>query len=129
MIGIWKSCADLYLLIAGMAMLLAFGLPLIFVPVGWARLFRWEFPESHNLVIFLERSIGIVITVIAIFAFKVIQTPVAKPFFFDLMLCTFGGMIFLHVYGAIRKIQPITETIEIFLWIALTAITLCFYPA
>jgi hypothetical protein len=129
MIGIWKSYADNYLIIAGIAMLLAFGLPLIFTPAGWARLFRWEFPQSHQLVVFLERSMGIVITIIAIFAFRVIQTPAAKPFFFDLMLWIFGGMILLHVYGAIRKIQPIPETLEIFLWIALSVVTLCFYPA
>jgi hypothetical protein len=128
MIGIWKSYADNYLIIAGIAMLLAFGLPLIFTPAGWARLFRWEFPQSHQLVVFLERSMGIVISIIAIFAFKAIQTPVAKPFFFDLMLWIFGGMILLHVYGAVRKTQPITETIEICLWIALSIITLCFYP-
>lgn len=129
MIGIWQSYVDIYLIVAGVAMLLAFGLPLIFMPVGWARLFRWEFPQSNHLVIFLERSMGIVITIIAIFAFKAIQTPVAKPFFFDLMLWIFGGMILLHVYGAVRKTQPITETMEIFLWIALSIITLCFYPA
>jgi hypothetical protein len=128
MIGIWQSYVDQYLMVAGVAMLLAFGLPLIFLPVGWARLFRWEFPQSSHLVIFLERSMGMVITIVAIFAFKVIQTPVAKPFFFDLMLWIFGGMILLHVYGAVRKTQPITETIEIFLWITLSIITLCFYP-
>ena len=44
------------------------------------------------------------------------------------MLWIFVGMILLHVYGAIRKTQPITETIEIGLWVVLSLVTLCFYP-
>jgi hypothetical protein len=68
------------------------------------------------------------ISIVAIFAFFVTHTPPAKPFFFDFMLWVFGGMILLHVYGAIRKTQPITETLEILLWVILGLITLCFYP-
>jgi len=34
----------------------------------------------------------------------------------------------LHAYGAIKKIQPVTETVEIILWVVLFLVTLCFYP-
>jgi hypothetical protein len=54
---------------------------------------------------------------------------VAKPFFFELMLWLLVAMIALHAYGAIKKTQPITETMEIALWIVLLLITLCFYPS
>jgi len=128
MIGIWKSYSDAYLIIAGVAMLVTFGLPLLLVPMSWARVFRWEVPQPQNLAIFLGRSLGVFISIVAIFAFKVALTPIAKPFFFDLMLWIFGGMILLHGYGAIRKTQPMTETLEILLWIVLSLITLCFYP-
>jgi len=128
MIGIWSSYADIYLIITGIAMLVAFGLPLILVPMRWASLFRWDVSQPGNLVIFLGRSLGIFITVIALYAFRVSQIPSAMPFFFELMLWTFVGMILLHVYGAIRKIQPVTETIEIGLWVILCLVTLCFYP-
>lgn len=128
MIGIWSSYADIYLIVAGIAMLAAFGLPLILVPMRWASLFRWDTSNPGNLVLFLGRSLGVFITVIALYAFKVSQTPSAMPFFFDLMLWTFVGMILLHVYGAIQKIQPVTETIEIGLWVILCLVTLCFYP-
>jgi hypothetical protein len=64
----------------------------------------------------------------AIFAFRVTQIPAAKPFFFDLMLAIFGGMILLHVYGAISKTQPVTETLEIVMWVVLSLVTLGFYP-
>jgi hypothetical protein len=129
MIGIWKSYSDAYLIIVGVVTLATFGLPLVLVPMSWARVFRWEVPQPRNLVVFLGRSLGVFISIVAIFAFKVALTPTAKPFFFDLMLWIFGGMLLLHGYGAIRKTQPITETLEILLWVVLSLITLCFYPA
>jgi hypothetical protein len=128
MIGIWKSYSDSYLYIAGVSMLITFGIPLLVVPLRWARAFRWEVPQPENLVAFLGRSMGILISLLAVFAFKVTYTPAAKPFFFDLMLWLFVSMFALHVYGAIRKTQPITETVEILLWVVLFLITLCFYP-
>ena len=128
MIGIWQSYSDAYLYVAGVAMLATFGIPLLVVPLRWARAFRWEVPQPENLVVFLGRSLGILISLLAVFAIKVTSSPAAKPFFFDLMLWLFMAMIALHAYGAIRKTQPITETVEILLWVALFLITLCFYP-
>lgn len=128
MIGIWQSYSDTYLVVAGVAMLVAFGIPLLVVPLRWARVFRWEVPQPENLVVFLGRSMGIFISLMAVFAFKAAASPAAKPFFFDLMLWLFVAMILLHAYGAIRKTQPITETVEILLWIFLFVITLCFHP-
>jgi hypothetical protein len=128
MIGIWQSYSDVYLYVAGVAMLASFGIPLMIVPLRWARFLRWEVPQPENLVVFLGRSLGVFISVIAIFAFKATGAPAAKPFFFDLMLWLFVTMIALHAYGAIRKTQPITETVEISLWVVLLLVTLCFYP-
>jgi hypothetical protein len=129
MIGIWNQYSDMFLIIAGVAMLVAFGLPLMLVPMSWARVYRWPLPQDRTLAVFLGRSIGVFISIMAIFAFRVTQIPDAKPFFFDLMLWTFVGMIVLHVYGAIRKVQPLTETLEIAMWVGLSLITLGFYPA
>jgi hypothetical protein len=128
MIGIWTSYSNAFLVVAGVAMLTAYGLPLLLVPMSWARVFHWELPQPQNLTIMLGRSLGVLITILAIFAFKAAQTPEAKPFYFDLMLWTFGGMILIHIYGAMRKTQPLLETLEIILWLFLSAITLCFYP-
>ncbi|MEW6717146.1 MAG: hypothetical protein AB1345_06565 [Chloroflexota bacterium] len=128
MIGIWQSYSDVYLFVAGVAMLATFGLPLLIAPLRWARAFRWEVPQPENLVVFLARSLGIFVLLLAVFAFKVTAYPAAKPFFFDLILWLFVAMIALHAYGAIRKTQPVTETVEILLWVALFLITLCFYP-
>jgi hypothetical protein len=128
MIGILQTYSNVYLYVAGAAMLATFGIPLLVVPIRWARAFRWEVSQPEHLVVFLGRSLGIFISLIAVFAFKVAGSPAVKPFFFDLMLWLFVSMIALHIYGAVRKTQPITETIEIFLWVVLFLITLCFYP-
>jgi len=128
MLGIWNAYANIFLVVAGVAMLVAFGLPLMLVPMSWARLFRWEVPQSQNLATFLGRSVGVFIGIMAVFALKSAQNPSYQPFFFDLMLWIFGAMIVLHVYGAVRKAQPITETLEIFIWVVLTLVTLAFYP-
>jgi hypothetical protein len=128
MIGIWQFYSDIFLYVVGIAMLVAFGIPLTIVPFRWARVFRWEVPQPENLAKFLGRSLGIFVSLLAIFAIRVTSEPAAKPFFFDLMLWTIAAMGILHVYGAIRKTQPITETIEIALWVVLFLMTLCFYP-
>jgi len=128
-IGIWQAHAGAYLIVAGAAMLAAFGIPLLVAPMSWARLMRWEIPPPGQLVIFLGRSLGLFICVVGAYAFKAAATPQAQPFFFQLILWLFVGMIGLHVYGAIKRVQPITETIEIGLWVVLLLVTLAFYPA
>ncbi len=129
MVGIWQSYSDVYLYVAAAAMLISFGVPLLIAPVGWARVFRWPVPDEQNLVAFLGRSMGVFIALMSIFAVQAVRTPAAKPFFFDMMLFTFAAMLMLHVVGAIRKTQPVTETAEIGLWVVLFIVTLCFYPA
>jgi hypothetical protein len=38
------------------------------------------------------------------------------------------AMIAIHVCGGIKKIQPITETVEILFWVGQVVLSLCFYP-
>jgi hypothetical protein len=128
MIGIWKSYSNIYLYVVGAAMLVAFGIPLLTIPLQWAGAFGWEIPQTENLVVFLGRSLGVMISVLSIFAFKAARSPSAKPFFFELLLWMLAAMMALHIFGAIKATQPITETVEILLWIVLFLITLCFYP-
>lgn len=76
----------------------------------------------------LGRSLGILISLVAIFALLVPAMPIAGPFFFDFMLCLIGLMTILHIYNALRRQQPKLETYEIALWLILFIMTLCFYP-
>jgi sterol desaturase/sphingolipid hydroxylase (fatty acid hydroxylase superfamily) len=128
MIGIWQAYSDIYLYAVGAAMLAGFGIPLLAAPLRWAQAFRWDTSHAGNLVVAFGRSLGLMIALVAVFAFKAAAAPQAKPFFFDFLLWLVAANAALHIYGAIRRIQPITENFEIILWIVLFLATLCFYP-
>jgi hypothetical protein len=129
MVGMWESYAGAFLIVTGVATLAGFGIPLLVVPMTWARLMRWQIPPPGQLVTFLGRSLGIFTSVVGVYAFRAAGMPQAQPFFFELMLLVFVGMIGLHVYGALKRAQPITETMEIGLWIVLFVLALAFFPA
>jgi hypothetical protein len=127
-IGIWSGQSAAFLCVMSVVTLVALGLPLLFVPLRWARALLWELPERSDLAIYLGRSLGGVAIVLAIFGFLAAGDPGVQPFFYQLMIGLFAMMIATHVYGAMRRIQPITETLEILLWAAFLALALCFYP-
>jgi hypothetical protein len=129
MIGIWSASSSTYLYVISGGILVLFGLPLLLTPIWWARLFRWEIPGHEHLAIYFGRCLGGVSCVLAALSFKVAATPSLQPFYFQLMIGVFGILTLVHVYGALRKIQPVIETIEIFFWALLIILTLCFYPA
>ncbi len=128
MIGIWNAYSNLFLYVVGVAMLLVYGLPLIFAPLRWAKAFGWEIQPSTTLTVMLGRSLGILISLVAVFAFVVTRMTEAKPFFFLFILCLIGLNTLLHLYGAIRRVQPKLETYELGLWVILFVLTLVFYP-
>ena len=45
------------------------------------------------------------------------------------LLATIALMFVVHVYGAVKRIQPITETLEIGFWMILLVLNTLFYPA
>jgi hypothetical protein len=129
MIGLWSAYLQLYLYVLAVVMLIGFGLPLLLIPLQWARVFRWEIPEKVDLPAFLGRSVGVFIIVLAVFAFKAASMPAVQPFYFDMLLWTIAGTFLIHVYGALKKVQPVIETLEILVWVLLFLATLAFYPA
>jgi hypothetical protein len=50
-------------------------------------------------------------------------------FVFETLMTVWLFMVAVHLWGWIKGIQPITETLEIGLWLALIALTLAFWPA
>jgi hypothetical protein len=101
---------------------------MLLVPLRWATWLRWELPEQTHLAIYFGRSCGAVATVLAIFGFIAAADPSVQPFFYQLSIGVFAMMVATHVYGAIRRIQPMTETLEIPVWGAFLILALCFYP-
>ncbi len=128
MIGIWSVYSAAYLYAIALAILILFALPLLFVPIKWARLFKWHIPEHQHLAIYFGRCLGGIATVLAAMAIMVARDRALQPVFFKLMITVFSMMTIVHVYGAWKRIQPLTETVEIIFWAGLVILTLCFAP-
>jgi hypothetical protein len=47
---------------------------------------------------------------------------------FQFGIAVFSGMTLVHIWGAVRRIQPVTETIEIAFWAGLVILGLLVYP-
>lgn len=128
MIGIWSEFSQNYLMVFLIGSTLFFGLPIFFCPLAWARLMRWTIPEHTDLAVYFGRCLGAFILVMEYFVYQAASTGIGSAWIFQFMIGVFGFMLALHVYGAIKRIQPITETLEIGLWILLLFCSLAFYP-
>jgi len=128
MIGLWGSKAAAYLRVLAVGTLLAFGLPMLLRPLRWAAFFGWEIPQDANLAIYFGRCLAGLVCVLGFMAFRAASKPALQPFYFDMMLGVVALTTAVHAYGALLRIQPISETIEIVYWVLLFVFTLLFYP-
>lgn len=129
MTGPWSSQADLFLIALGLSSIALLGVPLLFAPLAWARVLRWPLPEERRLTVYLGRCLGAVICVLAAFAFVAARDPTLQPFFFQIVIANFALMVAVHAWGAIRRVQPWTETAETFVWLGLLVLAVLCYPA
>ena len=120
-----------FLWLASFGFLLAYGLPLTFVPVLWARWFQWKLPEEpnapenihlHQLAEYFGRCTGTLAITITLFAMRAASDPAAHPYVLEIIFIACLGMTLVHVYGALRRIQPWTENAEILLYGAMTGL-------
>jgi len=105
--------ASLYLWVGGSAFLVLFGLPLLIVPITWARLFRWWIPDDERLARYLGRSLGAVVVPLMGVLLRAAPTPERFPWLFELSAAICALLMLVHVVGAVERSQPWTETIEI----------------
>jgi len=116
----------LTLLAAGSILLLA--LPMIFAPLAWARMLRWRLPEHTDLAVYFGRSLGCVVLGLSLAAlYATAHAELLRPMFL-LMVFNFAAMVLVHLWGAWRRIQPLSETLETLVWAALLALALWLMP-
>ena len=127
MIGIWSEHSSAFLVVAGVLTVL-FATPMLVHPLAWARALRWSLPEQTDLAVYFGRCLGGVVTVLGVFAFLAAATPTAQPFYFELVLSAVAVNIAVHIWGAARRIQPMTETVEIAAWVMLLLAGLACFP-
>lgn len=129
MLGLYAHYSREYLLILMILTTTFFALPLFIAPLTWARLMRWDIPEKTHLAIYFGRCLGAFILLVECTMLRAVVTGTGFSFVFDVLFVVFVLMFFVHVYGALRRIQPITETVEIAFWLLLFGLNIVFYPS
>lgn len=129
MIGIWSTHAQTFMLVFAIFAMAAFVIPMIFAPMFWARMLLWNIPEDTDLAVYSLRSLGSLGLAVLLVTFRASITGEGLLFVYQLFIPFFLLMVLVHAYGAIKRIQPITETLEIGFWLILLILALCFMPA
>src|SRR3990167_5006827 len=122
------SGAD-YLLVLTFVTTLAFALPIFLVPLTWARLMGWRIPTQTDLAVYFGRCLGAFILILEAMMLRAALTGEAIHAVFEILLAVAVMMIVVHIYGALRRIQPLSETLEIGFYVGLLVLTLLFWPA
>jgi len=128
MLGIWSEYADIFLLSFSVLILIAFAVPMLFVPLRWAAVIGFRLPHHTDLAVYYGRSLGVAIIAISAICISAYRFPAARPVVFDGLIIASALYLCTHVYGAIKKIQPLAETLEIAFWILLLLLTIAIYP-
>jgi hypothetical protein len=117
--------ASWFLVISTGVVIVVIALPLLFVPLTWARKFGWTLPEGNNdLTVYFGRCLGATALAMIIAVAHGIPDPKSHHLLFDLVSITSGLMVGIHLWGWIRKTQPLSETIETGIWALLFAMSL-----
>lgn len=129
MLGLWSANAADFLLILTLATTLVFALPIFLVPLTWARLMAWQIPQQTDLAVYFGRCLGAFILILEALMLRAALTGEAMHTASELLAATATMMIVVHVYGALKRIQPLSETLEIGFYVLLLLLTLMFWPA
>ena len=120
--------SSLFLLVASSIGLLVFALPLLFSPWRWARRLRWRVPEDTDLTVYLGRSLGAVATAVSVFGLLAARDPRSHRIVFPMTALAAFLLTGVHIWGAVQKRQPWTETAEIAFWAAVAGGAVASYP-
>jgi hypothetical protein len=110
--------ASVFLWLLALVFTLGFALPLLVAPLAWARMFQWRVVAADELTIYLGRSLGAVALAIMICVVRAAPHASGAPALFDLIILAGILLALVHVWGALRRTQPWTETAEIGLYVA-----------
>jgi hypothetical protein len=128
MLGIWGAHARTYLLFLMAVTTVVFALPIFLVPLRWARWFGWKIPQQTDLAVYFGRCLGAFILIVELLMLQAAISGTGLVFTFQILLAVSSFMIVVHVWGALLRIQPISETLEIAMYGGLALLTVLFYP-
>jgi hypothetical protein len=120
--------SSLFMLVGATLFLVAFGLPLLLCPMTWAHRIGWSLPQEKDLANYLGRSLGGVVMAVIIMAFLAATDPWKYRFVFELLVLIGIFMVGVHLYGFMKKNQPLIEHLEIVMYSLLSLFAWHFYP-
>lgn len=89
----------------------------------------WVLPTHTHLTVYFGRCLGAFILILETMMLRAALSGEAIRAVFEMLLAVTVMMIIVHVYGAMRRIQPLSETLEIGFYGVLMVLTLMFWPA
>jgi hypothetical protein len=128
MVGLWGAHAQAFLFWFMAPTLPVFVIPLILAPMTWARLFQWRLPVDPDLAYYFGRCLGALALAVEFFVWSGSRNLAVAPVAIIGLGLFCAIMVVVHIDGAVRRIQPWTETAEIAFWSAATAACVLFYP-
>ncbi|MGL6224234.1 MAG: hypothetical protein ACRC6L_11700 [Steroidobacteraceae bacterium] len=128
MLGLWGDHARTYLLLLMAATTVVFALPIFLAPLKWARWFGWKIPQETNLAVYFGRCLGAFILIVELLMLRAALNGMGLVLTFQVLLAVAAFMIVVHAWGALLRIQPISETFEIAMYLGLALLTVLFYP-
>ena len=128
MIGIWSEYSSIFLTWFSLFIVLAFAIPYIFAPLTWGKVVGFTLPQDTDLAVYFGRSLGVTVSGISLVCYLASSTPSAQPIVFSGLVFITATLCMTHIYGAIKKIQPLVETLEIGAWFGILLLQLAVFP-
>ena len=128
MLGLWSAHSQAFLLVLVCVTSIVFALPIFLVPLTWARWFGWRIPQERDLAIYFGRCLGAFILIVEALMLRAGLNGEGLVFTFQVLLAVAAMMVIVHIWGAIRRIQPISETLEIGMYSGMFLLSALFYP-
>lgn len=125
----WSQYAEEFLIGLAALTFLFFTIPLLLVPMRWAKLMGFEIPTHTDLAVYFGRSVGALAASINFLALHAGLSGRAIPNVLLLIVAISAMMVLIHAWGAYKKIQPLSETLEIGFWILMGLAALAVMPA
>ena len=129
MLGLWGAYSQIFLIVLVCVTSLVFALPIFLVPLTWARWFGWRIPQERDLAIYFGRCLGAFILVVEALMLRAGLGGEGLVFTFQVLLAVALLMVVVHIWGALLRIQPISETLEIGMYSGMFLLAVLFYPA
>jgi hypothetical protein len=89
---------------------------------------RWTVLEHTDWAVYFGRCVGALALVINLIVVQAAIRSEGAAIIFQGLNLLLALMVGVHIYGAVKRIQPITKTLEIGFWFALLLLNLCFQP-